>query len=87
MRLFLNIRSIILDAIAFARNLQAAPTDTGAYHYRKGMELWRAGDPAAGLQHLMSASLDPEFSFYAKRQASLMGEPYPASLSEGRQNH
>jgi HEAT repeat protein len=38
------------------------------------MELWRAGQPAEALRHLMSASLDPELSLYASRQASLMGE-------------
>jgi hypothetical protein len=38
------------------------------------MELWRAGQPDEALRHLMSASLDPELSLYATRQASLMGE-------------
>ena len=63
-----------LSTLALIALLQTAPTDTGSYHYAKGMELWRAGKPAEGLRHLMSASLDPELSFYATRQASLMGE-------------
>ena len=63
-----------LSTLALMALLQTAPTNTGSYHYTKGMESWRAGKPAEGLRHLMSASLDPELSFYATRQASLMGE-------------
>ena len=63
-----------LSTLALLTLLQATPTNTGSYHYAKGMELWRADNPAEGLRHLMSASLDPELSFYAARQASLMGE-------------
>ena len=63
-----------LSTLALIAILQTAPTNPGSYHYAKGMELWRAGKPAEGLRHLMSASLDPELSFYATRQAALMGE-------------
>lgn len=48
--------------------------ETPLAHYQRGMELWQAGQPAEALRHLMSASVDPELSLYATRQAALMGE-------------
>lgn len=53
--------------------LESQP-ETPLAHYERGMELWRAGQPAEALRHLMSASLDPDLALYASRQASLMGE-------------
>lgn len=44
-----------------------------ARHYEQGMALWREGKAGEALQHLMTAVLDPETSFYASRQVSLMG--------------
>ncbi|MFQ5792244.1 MAG: HEAT repeat domain-containing protein, partial [Acidobacteriota bacterium] len=43
-------------------------------HYEKGMELWRAGKAGEALPHLMTATQDPELSFYAARQVALMGK-------------
>ena len=54
--------------------VQESSPETPEVHYQRGMELWRAGEPAEALRHLMSASLDPDLSLYATRQASLMGE-------------
>ncbi len=47
--------------------------DTGASFYERGMELWRAGQTGQALQHLMTATRDPEVSLYAARQVALMG--------------
>jgi hypothetical protein len=48
---------------------QTAP----AGHYEQGMALWREGKAGEALPHLMTALLDPELSYYAARQVSLMG--------------
>ncbi len=63
-----------LVLLALLTLIQGSPSTTVVSHYERGMELWREGDPAAALRHLMSATLDPDVSFYAARQASLMGE-------------
>ena len=70
----------LLALLTLVKVVQAAPAAQGSQpetpqaHYERGMELWRADQPAEALRHLMSASLDPEMSLYATRQASLMGE-------------
>lgn len=69
-----------ITLLALVTLVQTAPVaqesqpETPQAHYQRGMELWRADQPAEALRHLMSASLDPEMSLYATRQASLMGE-------------
>jgi len=54
-----------------------------ARHYEQGMALWREGKAGEALPHLMSAVLDPETSFYASRQVSLMGQYAQALLYRG----
>ncbi len=43
-------------------------------HYEEGMRLWQEGNTGDALRHLMTATTDPELSFYAARQVRLMGE-------------
>ena len=40
-----GILRLSLSTLALIALLQTASTDTGSYHYAKGMELWRAGKP------------------------------------------
>ncbi len=65
---------VLVTLVQAAPVAQESQPETPQAHYERGMELWRAGQAAEALRHLMSASLDPEMSLYATRQASLMGE-------------
>ncbi len=69
--LFLLLGSIILPgSSASGQESQESPT----WYYHQGMELWRQGQAGEALRHLMTATRDPETSFYAARQVALMGE-------------
>ncbi len=52
-------------------------------HYVRGMELWRAGQAAEALPHLMTATQDSQVGFYAARQVSLMGQFALPVLNQG----
>jgi HEAT repeat protein len=64
---------------ATSQEIQQSPR----WYYLKGMELWRQGQAGEALRHLMTATRDPETSFYAARQVALMGEYALPALYRG----
>jgi hypothetical protein len=63
--------------------LSQEPQETPSSYYHRGMELWRQGQTGEALRHLMTATRDPETSFYAARQVALMGEYALPNLYRG----
>jgi hypothetical protein len=52
-------------------------------HYVQAEKLWREGNAAEALRHFMTATKDPEVSFYASRQVALMGQYALPLLHQG----